>query len=277
MDSCFGPLRRHEHGAEDGPSNSGSVCHVNLCRKKWLKVIQLPIRMPCENDGCAVPNHSYHIFNVELPLKEVCKKPSVTSVGWSILSWPKELFRVGWYLPRWYGCVMTSTIPSSNWSRMMASCSLRFLRFFASPRTRDLSLLINSSQLVVNVDCVISRPALLSHAFVSLNSRKDFSSRCLEVLVKKNHEKNVTFNEEKCKLNKEGVGLLSQVMKYPPTHSMYWASVQKPRDTIVGRHCCASRMQRMQPELGRVNPNAFQAPPKSLSYSAVTDRLDGRN
>ena len=32
-------------------------------------------------------------------------------------------------------------------------------------------------------------------------------------------------------------------------------------------------MQRMQPELGRVSPNAFQVQPKSFSYSAVTYRL----
>ena len=36
--------------------------------------ILLPMHMPWEN-GCAVPNHSYHVGIVQLPLRGVCKNP----------------------------------------------------------------------------------------------------------------------------------------------------------------------------------------------------------
>ena len=50
------------------------LTHKFRCHTDPTYWIHLPISRPWEN-GCAVPNHSYHICHVELSLKGVCKNP----------------------------------------------------------------------------------------------------------------------------------------------------------------------------------------------------------
>ena len=92
------------------------ITKFNKRAHKFSRRSKLPlfVRSPAavEQRSRTIPNHSYHICNVELLLKVVCKNSPLQVSSMMLCRWDlrrqKQLAMIASYLLGWHGCVRTA-------------------------------------------------------------------------------------------------------------------------------------------------------------------------